>query len=408
MLRVGLTGGIATGKSRIRKVLAAEGCHTLDLDAVAHELMAPGGTAFQAVVETFGRGVLDSSGSLDRTALGRVVFGNATARARLDGIIHPLVREEEQRRVAEHAGAPDAIVVTDAALLVEAGAHLRFDRLVVADCPAELQVERVVARDGLSRQAAQRRVSAQMPGSDKRRYGHVVIDTDGPVEQTERAAGELAAELRDLAGARRGPTRVPLERAAACLAQAPRLGPRGLSASLLLGEIVAAEGLELASLARRLVPAAPGPWYRAARPGARPGPEALMVPMVLWSLGRELADTEFLISAAFSLSRLTHTEEQEIADACWFALGLWEAVVSPAGEGPPSRPERVERVAGRSPSPRAVALAEAGWSGTIPESAEDASLSRSLSALRGLPTDAAARPLKPAEADALARLLGAG
>ncbi len=406
MLRVGLTGGIATGKSRIRKVLAAEGCHTLDLDAIAHELMAPGGPAFQAVVETFGRGVLDSSGSLDRAALGARVFGDPSARAKLDGIVHPLVREEEQSRVAEYADRPDAIVVTDAALLVEAGAHLRFDRLVVADCPAELQVERVVARDGLSRQAAWRRVSAQMPGSEKRRYGQVVIDTTGPVEHTERAAGELAVSLRGLAGARRGPIRVPSKRAAACLAHAPRTGPRGLSPAALLLDIVAADGLELGNLARQLVPASPGPWYLAARPGARPGAEALMVPMVLWALARDFADSEFLIGAASSLSRLTHTEEQRIADACWFALGLWEAVVSPSSEGSPGRPERVERVAGRWPSARARTVVEAGWSGAIPASAEDAPLSRSLSALRGLPTDTASRPLEPDEEDALHCLLG--
>jgi len=406
VLRVGLTGGIATGKSRIRKVLAAEGCHTVDLDAVAHRLMAPGRPAFRAVVEAFGPGVLDASGSLDRAALGGLVFGDASARTKLDGIIHPLVREEERRRVGEHAGQAGAVVVTDAALLVEAGAHLRFDRLVVADCPAERQVERVVARDGLSRQAAWSRVSAQMPGTEKRRYAHVVIDTNGPIEDTERAAGELAAELRRLAAARRGPIRVPFERAATCLAHAPRLGPRGLSPGSLLGGIVAADGLELESQARRLVPPSPGPWYRAARPGAQPGPEALMVPMVLWSLGRDLTDAEFLIAAAFSLSRLTHTEDQAIADACWFALGLWEAMASPSAQGPPTRSEGVRRVAGRSPSARAMAVVEAGWSGRIPASPEDAPLSRSLSALRGLPTDPPARPLAPEEADALHHLLG--
>jgi len=131
---VGLTGGIACGKSHVLGRLAGHGLHTLDLDAVARDVTAPGSPALQEISGAFGDGVLGPDGSMDRAALAAVVFADASARARLNAIVHPRVRAEEARRAAELAGRGAAVMVTDAALLVEAGVHLRFDRLVVVHC----------------------------------------------------------------------------------------------------------------------------------------------------------------------------------------------------------------------------------------------------------------------------------
>src|SRR6185436_19631204 len=132
MLRVGLTGGIACGKSHVRARLAEHGLRTLDLDRIAHEVTARGGAAYGDVVRAFGRGVLAADGSLDRKALGALVFADGDSRGRLNAIVHPRVREEEARRADAWMDDLAAIVVSEAALLVEAGVHPRFDRLIVA------------------------------------------------------------------------------------------------------------------------------------------------------------------------------------------------------------------------------------------------------------------------------------
>jgi dephospho-CoA kinase len=128
MLRVGLTGGIACGKSHVSRRLASHGLHVLDLDAVAHAITAPGGTAYDDVVRVFGRGIVGADGAIDRKALGARVFADPEALGRLNALVHPRVRDEESRRAGELAGT-EAVLVTDAALLVESGMHTRFDRL---------------------------------------------------------------------------------------------------------------------------------------------------------------------------------------------------------------------------------------------------------------------------------------
>jgi dephospho-CoA kinase len=331
-LRVGLTGGIACGKSRVRRRLAAAGFSTLDLDRIAHEVMAPGAAAHREVVEAFGTGVLAADGSVDRRRLGERVFADAAARARLNAIVHPRVREEEARRVAALPDREGRVVVTDAALLVEAGVHLRFDRLVVVHCLPDQQVRRLVERDGLDEAAARARVDAQMPVLEKRRFAHLEVDASASPEQTDRAADAVAAELRALA-ARSGAPRVavPLERRAGLIVAGPSTGPRGLEPAILLADIAAAGGLEMERIARRLVPPTARPWYRAAGPETDgPGPEALAGPVVLWSLARGGPDPDFLAAAAASLARLTHTEPVRIAGACLFALVLQDTLVAEA------------------------------------------------------------------------------
>ena len=329
MLRVGLTGGIACGKSRILARLAAEGLHILDLDLLVHELMAPGGAAYGHVVSAFGAAVLAPDGSIDRKALGSLVFADPALRARLNAIVHPRVRAEEARRAAAFADEPGAVVVTDAALLVESGVHLRFQRLVVAHCAPEEQLQRLMRRDGLTQPAARARIDAQMPAQEKRRFAHYEIDTSGPVERTDQAAAGLARELRSLAGMWPSPVPLPPERALGGLACGPSRGPRGLDPLPLLLEIVAARGVELERLARLLDPPAEGPWYRAALPQeTAPPPARLAVPLVLWALRHAGPDEAFLAAAAASLARLTHADAASVADACLLALALMHAALT--------------------------------------------------------------------------------
>jgi dephospho-CoA kinase len=334
-LRVGLTGGIACGKSRVVQRLKAAGLETLDLDGIAHEVTAPGGPAYRDVVAAFGPGILAEDGSLDRKRLAEVVFADPAARARLNAIVHPRVREEEARRFALRPDHANRVVVTDAALLVEAGVHLRFDRLVVVHCPPDEQVRRLMERDGLDLAPARARVDAQMPVDEKRRFGHLVVDASGSLRDTDHAADRLAFELRRLARERPARIKVPLERRLAAMVTGPSRGPRGLERGQVLDDIAAAGGLEMERVARLLVPPADGPWYRAARPDAdEPGPESLASPLVVWSLSRAGPDAEFLAAAAASLARLTHTDPARIAGACLYALALQEAMVGAPADAP--------------------------------------------------------------------------
>ena len=239
MLRVGLTGGIACGKSHVLRRLAGHGLQTLDLDAVARDVTAPGSPALQEISGAFGAGVLGPDGSLDRAALAALVFADAAARARLNAIVHPRVRAEEARRAEDVAGRGAAVLVTDAALLVEAGAHLRFDRLVVVHCDPGQQLERLRARDGLDEGAARARVLAQMPRRGEAvlralRGGHVGIDRrHRPGGRRARraagrscvaaAAGRSGVGLDALVG---GLVHGPERRTARALARSPCSRPR--------------------------------------------------------------------------------------------------------------------------------------------------------------------------------------
>lgn len=356
MLRVGLTGGIACGKSVILGRLGACGLATLDLDAVAHEVMAPGGAAYDDVVAAFGRDVLAPDATVDRQALGAVVFADPGARARLEEIVHPRVRAEEARRASAFEAEGRELLVSDAALLVETGMHLRFDRLVVVHCPPEVQRRRLMARDGISDHAARARIGAQMPIEEKRRFGHLEVDTSGSLEETERAAEVLAGVLRTEARGPRLQSRLAPERALGALVHAGSEGPRGLDPRTLLETARAAGGLEMPALARQLRPPGAGPWYRFARRGEDgPWPEALAAPLALWALARG-ADEEWLAGAANSLARLTHHDGETVAGAVLAALvahavareGSLRSLADRSGD----RESRALRWGGAHPSPR--------------------------------------------------------
>jgi dephospho-CoA kinase len=327
MLRVGLTGGIACGKSHVLRRMAARGIATLDLDALAHEALTPGGVAHADVVAAFGARVLAPDGTIDRRELGAVVFSDAAARARLDAVMHPRVREEEARRAEALAASGCPVLVSDAALLVEAGAHLRFDRLVVVHCLPEEQLRRLMRRDGLPEAAARARIESQMPIAEKRAFAHLAIDTSGIVAATEAAADRLADDLIAIAAGPRREEPPSLAAALGALAHGFSSGPRGLDPATLIEDALSTGGLELARLAARLRPAAIGPWYGAAVAGeAAPWPEGLAPVLALWGLARGM-DAEWLASAAASLARLTHRDGESIAGSCLAALAAREAAL---------------------------------------------------------------------------------
>lgn len=209
MLRVGLTGGIASGKSAVSALLEEMGALVLDADRIAREVLEPGRPAFDAAVARFGPGILGTSGEIDRRALAAVVFADAGARRDLEAIVHPAVIAEIERRIAaaESEGrAPVAVV--DAALLVESGYHRRLDRLIVLRCRIETQVARLRKR-GLALDEALERIRAQALLESKLAAADHVVDTDVPMEET-RAQVEAVwkALLEEARGGAAGPRRV--------------------------------------------------------------------------------------------------------------------------------------------------------------------------------------------------------
>lgn len=182
---IALTGGIAAGKSTVAARLAEHGAIVIDADQLAREAVAPGSPGLAAVVERFGAAVLTDDGALDRAALGSIIFGDETERAALNAIVHPEVRRLYRAHVDRIAeGNPDAIVVYDVPLLVEARAADEFALVVVAHAPAEVRVDRLVDLRGLDRASAQARVQAQASDAERLALADVVIDTSGTLEST--------------------------------------------------------------------------------------------------------------------------------------------------------------------------------------------------------------------------------
>jgi dephospho-CoA kinase len=195
VLRVGLTGGIASGKTTVGRIFAEHGALVVDADRLAHEAIARGGPAYERVVERFGGEILDAEGEIRRPQLARRVFADPAERAALDAIVHPEVRSAFDRRVSEWAATGrGTVAMLDAALLVETGAYRDFARLVVVGCRPEVQLGRLVAR-GLSLDEAQQRIEAQAPLGEKLAVADYVIDTDGTLRETRRQAEEVWARL---------------------------------------------------------------------------------------------------------------------------------------------------------------------------------------------------------------------
>lgn len=196
-LRIGLTGGIASGKSAVSAVFSEElGVPVIDTDAIAREVVEPGTGGLAAVVEAFGGEVLDAGGRLDRRALRKRVFANDAERRRLEAILHPLIRKETRRR-AETAGGPYQVFVVP--LLAESDFRDYVDRVLVVDCPPELQLERLIARDGETREGAERMLAAQASRETRLGIADDVIVNDGTLAELREAVVELDARYRKAA-----------------------------------------------------------------------------------------------------------------------------------------------------------------------------------------------------------------
>ena len=203
MLRVGLTGGIGSGKSEVSRRLAAHGAVILDADVAAREVVALGTPGLASVAETFGPGVLRPDGALDRERLGAIVFADPAARQRLNAITHPLVRDWMQaaERAAVDETGGKAIVVHDVPLLAEGRGPSGFDLVIVVDVPPELQVERLVSQRGMTEDQARARMAAQASREQRLAVADLVIDNSGSLADLDRRVAEVWADLERRAAA---------------------------------------------------------------------------------------------------------------------------------------------------------------------------------------------------------------
>lgn len=196
MQRIGLTGGIAAGKSVVAGRLKELGAVVIDHDTLAREAVRPGSVGLDQVVEAFGEGVLAPDGSLDRPALGRIAFADAEALARLSAIVHPIVRRLAAEREAKAAAAKaGTVVVHDIPLLIETGQAGLFHLVVVVQTPAELRITRLVAERGVSRAEAERRVAAQASDAERLDVADVVLDGTGSVDELRAQVDQLWARI---------------------------------------------------------------------------------------------------------------------------------------------------------------------------------------------------------------------
>jgi len=197
MLKIGLTGSIAVGKSFVCACFRELGAVVLDADKTAREVVAPNTEGLQKIVENFGTEVLQASGELDRVKLGGIVFADNAKRQLLNSIVHPLVIEAQNEWLkARESENPDGIAVIDAALMIESGSYKRFTKLIVVWCKPALQLERLMFRNNLSEAEAVRRINAQMPQEEKKRYADFLIDTSDGFEDTRRQTIEVFEQLK--------------------------------------------------------------------------------------------------------------------------------------------------------------------------------------------------------------------
>ena len=185
MLRVGLTGSIGVGKSFVASVFVELGCHVLDADQTAREVVMPGTRGLKALTEAFGEDILNADGTLDRQRLGALIFADQSQRQRLNHILHPfIIARQDEILNGWEAEDPNGIGIVDAALMIESGGYKRFDKLIVVHCRPEVQLERLMFRDKLSREEAERRISSQMPQEEKQKFADYLIDTSDGFEPT--------------------------------------------------------------------------------------------------------------------------------------------------------------------------------------------------------------------------------
>jgi dephospho-CoA kinase len=199
MLRIGLTGGVATGKSIVGQELSRLGCSVLQADELGHAVLLKGGEAYESVVEAFGREILSPDEEIDRRRLAGIAFHDETKLKLLNSLVHPAVisLEEAWMRQVENAH-PHALAVVEAAILIETGSFRRFDKLILAVCEEEQQIERAMARDGATREEVRARIRRQMPLRDKKRFADYLIDTSRTMDDTIQQVERLYKSLRSV------------------------------------------------------------------------------------------------------------------------------------------------------------------------------------------------------------------
>ena len=198
MLRAGLTGGIACGKSFVLEEFYKLGVHTVDADKIAHSLIQPGQPSYDRIVESFGSDILAPDGAIDHKKLGRLVFSQESARQKLNSIVHPFVFREEERLIAEFRTDRDRklpIVMVDAALMIETGSYRRYDCILVVFCEPSLQLHRLMTRNHFSEDEAQKRIDSQMPLSEKVRFADYVIENSGRPSETQAQINQIFDEM---------------------------------------------------------------------------------------------------------------------------------------------------------------------------------------------------------------------
>jgi len=204
MLRVGMTGSIGVGKSFVASVFVELGCHVLDADQTAREVVMPGTPGLKALTEAFGEEILNTDGTLDRKQLGAVIFADQSKREQLNHILHPfIIARQDEIMNAWEAEDPDGIGIVDAALMIESGGYKRFDKLIVVHCRPDVQLERLMLRDKLSRDEALRRINSQMPQDEKQKYADYLIDTSDGFELTRECTVRVHQSLIKAADERR-------------------------------------------------------------------------------------------------------------------------------------------------------------------------------------------------------------
>jgi dephospho-CoA kinase len=197
MLRVGLTGSIAVGKSFVVGILAELGCHCIDADQTAREVVTPGAPGLLAIKTSFGDEMIQADGTLDRQKLGALVFADEPKRLLLNSILHPYIIARQDELLGEwEEQDPNGIAVVDAALMIESGGYQRFDKLIVVHCTAAEQLQRLMTRNKLSRAEAQQRIRAQMPQAEKMKFADYLIDTSNGFEATRQRTVAAYEALR--------------------------------------------------------------------------------------------------------------------------------------------------------------------------------------------------------------------
>ncbi|HEU4478809.1 MAG TPA: dephospho-CoA kinase [Pyrinomonadaceae bacterium] len=203
MLRVGLTGSIGVGKSFVAGVLQELGCHVIDADQTAREVVRPGAPGLAALVDAFGSEVWTADGTLDRPKLAALVFPDQQKRELLNSILHPFIMARQDQLMSEwEQSDPDGIGVIDAALMIESGGYKRFDKLIVVHCRPDVQLDRLIKRDGLSEAEARQRIAAQLSQEEKCKFADYLIDTSDGFDPARARTAEVLSQLRELSRAR--------------------------------------------------------------------------------------------------------------------------------------------------------------------------------------------------------------